>query len=54
MKRGRRGTEMGYRDEVKVIRKAHRVISHKTARACTSLLSKVFKSIFSSPSPGPV
>ena len=36
------GTEMGYRDEVTVIRKAHRVISHKTERACTLLLSKVF------------
>lgn len=31
---------MGCRDEVTVIRKAHRVISHKTAGACALLLSK--------------
>lgn len=41
-KTGRRGAVMGYRDEVTVIRKAHRVISHKTAGACALLLSKVF------------
>lgn len=38
------GTEMGYRDEVTVIRKAHRVISHKTDRE--SLYFAFVKSFF--------